>query len=425
MSSASVHDEVSRVGGFFASHPDLLVITDAAGAALDVNELARRTLPAELGAGASLVDCVHLEDRAAFEVAWAGLTSAIGAAPRLRFRGADGAYTSFVMSARRAEGQPWVYVQLSAPPPARDAERSGHEAEVEQSARILRAMLEEMNIAVWAVDQRGAYSFQEGKALLAMGLRPRQQLGESIFDIFDEASSAPTRRALDGEHVDLVVPIGGVIWETAIRPLRGEQGQIEGAFGISVDVTEREKARSEVETKVALIQRQQEVIRNLETPILQVWDRVLTLPMIGMVDSRRAARVMDDLLAAVAKGRARFAILDLTGVDVVDSATANHLIAMISAIRLLGAEGIITGLRPSVAQTVVALGLDLSSILTLASLRDGLSMAIRRMAGEEGGATASGGAGRAEDGRGGAADRESSRGGSAFGLGSGGGRGGR
>ncbi len=389
MSSASVHDVVSRVGVYFSSHPDLLVITDAAGAALDVNELAQRTLPAELGAGASLAECVHPEDRGAFEAAWASLTSATGAATSLRFRGADGAYTPFVMSARRAEGQPWVYVQLSAPPPARGAERSGRSAGVEQDARILRAMLEEMDVSVWAIDTRGAYTFQEGKALLAMGLRPRQQLGQSVFDIFDEQSNRPARRALAGEHVDLVIPLGDVIWETAIRPLRDDQGHIEGAFGISINVTEREKARAELETKVALIERQQEVIRNLETPILQVWDRVLTLPMIGVVDSRRAARVMEDLLAAVMKGRARFAILDLTGVEVVDTATANHLISLIRAIRLLGAEGIITGLRPNVAQTVVSLGLDLSSILTLATLRDGLAMAIRRMAAENLGTTTS------------------------------------
>jgi rsbT co-antagonist protein RsbR len=388
MNSASVHDSVSRVGGYFSSHPDLLVITDAAGAALDVNELARRALPAELSAGASLAACVHPEDRGAFEAAWAGLTSATGAAPRLRFRGADGAYTPFVMSARRAEGQPWVYVQLSAPLPARGAERPGRDTEVEQDSRILRAMLEEMDISVWAVDTRGAYTFQEGKALLAMGLRPRQQLGESVFAIFDEASSWPARQALDGEPVDLIIPLGDVIWETAIRPLRDERGHIEGAFGISINVTAREKARAEIESKVALIERQQEVIRHLETPILQVWDRVLTLPMIGVVDSRRAARVMDDLLAAVTRGHARFAILDLTGVEVVDSATANHLIRMIRAIRLLGAEGIITGLRPNVAQTVVSLGLDLSSILTLATLRDGLALAIRRMARENLGTSA-------------------------------------
>jgi PAS domain S-box-containing protein len=136
-------------------------------------------------------------------------------------------------------------------------------------------------------------------------------------------------------------------------------------------------------SQLALVQRQREVIRNLETPILQVWDKVLTVPMLGVVDSGRAARVMDDLLAAVTRDQARFAILDLTGVELVDTATAAHLLSLISAVRLLGAEGIITGIRPNVAHTVVSLGLDLSSIIAKANLREGLSFAIRCMSADE------------------------------------------
>jgi rsbT co-antagonist protein RsbR len=88
---------------------------------------------------------------------------------------------------------------------------------------------------------------------------------------------------------------------------------------------------------------------------------------------------MDDLLAAVSRTSARFAILDLTGVEVVDTATAYRLMGMIRAIRLLGAEGVLTGIRPTVAQTVVSLGVDLSGISTLASLRHGLAFCIRRL----------------------------------------------
>ncbi len=314
------------------------MITDAAGAALDVNELAQRTLPAELGAGASLAECVHPADRGAFEAAWAGLTSATGAATSLRFRRADGAYASFVMSARRAEGQPWVYVQLSAPPPAKSAERSGRDADVEQDARILRAMLEEMDISVWAIDTRGAYTFQEGKALLAMGLRPRQQLGQSVFDIFEEQSNRPARQALAGERVDLVIPLGDVIWETAIRPLRDEQGHIEEpSASASTSPSERRRGRARDQGRAHRAPaRGHPEPRDPHPPGLGPRAHA---PMIGVVDSRRAARVMEDLLDAVMKGHARFAILDLTGVEVVDSATANHLIGLIRAIRLLGAEG--------------------------------------------------------------------------------------
>jgi PAS domain S-box-containing protein len=143
--------------------------------------------------------------------------------------------------------------------------------------------------------------------------------------------------------------------------------------------TALEDNNRQLASQLALIDRQREVIRNLETPIIQVWDRVLTVPMMGVVDSGRAARVMDDLLAAVMRDQARFAILDLTGVEIVDTATAAHLLSLINAVRLLGAEGIITGIRPNVAHTVVSLGLDLSSIISKANLREGLAFAIRRM----------------------------------------------
>lgn len=144
-----------------------------------------------------------------------------------------------------------------------------------------------------------------------------------------------------------------------------------------------EENNRQLANQLALIDRQREVIRNLETPIIQVWDRVLTVPMMGVVDSGRAARVMDDLLAAVMRHQARFAILDLTGVEIVDTATAAHLLGLINAVRLLGAEGIITGIRPNVAHTVVSLGLDLSSIIAKANLREGLAFAIRRMGTDE------------------------------------------
>jgi anti-anti-sigma regulatory factor len=248
-------------------------------------------------------------------------------------------------------------------------------------------MLDHVNMVVWAIDAKGHYTFQEGKALGVMGLTPGQLIGQDLFTLYDESSTAGTRRALQGELTHNVIQLGDVFWENWLGPVRDDRGEINGAFGISLNATEMQRAKAELEARLQLIERQQEVIRNLETPILQVWDRVLTLPMIGVVDSRRAARVMDDLLGAVSRTQARFAILDLTGVDVVDTATANHLIAIIRGVRLLGAEGILTGIRPNVAQTVISLGLDLSGIVSLAHLRDGLSLAIRRMAAEKRGGT--------------------------------------
>lgn len=130
--------------------------------------------------------------------------------------------------------------------------------------------------------------------------------------------------------------------------------------------------------KVETIEKQARVIHELEAPIIEVWGKVLALPLLGVVDSRRAAGVMDRLLTAIVETQAEFAILDLTGVDVVDTGTANHIWSIIRAARLLGAEGIITGIRPTVATTMVNLGVDLSSVVTRARLRDGLSYCMQR-----------------------------------------------
>jgi rsbT co-antagonist protein RsbR len=237
-----------------------------------------------------------------------------------------------------------------------------------------------VDLVVWAIDESGRYTYQEGKALAAMGLVPRQNVGQNMFEVYGYETTEAAHGALAGERVHSVVQVGDIFWDSWMGPWRDKDGHIKGVIGVSLDVTEIQRTKADLESKRELIERQQDVIRNLETPILQVWDDVLTLPMIGVVDSRRAARVMDELLSAVTRYRARYAILDVTGVDVVDTATANHLLSMIRAVRLLGAEGILTGIRPSVAQTVVSLGVDLSNILTLSTLRDGLSMAIRRMA---------------------------------------------
>ena len=119
------------------------------------------------------------------------------------------------------------------------------------------------------------------------------------------------------------------------------------------------------------------IARELATPIIEVWDGVLTMPIVGLVDTARAAEIMDNLLQAVTRSRAGFAILDLTGVEVVDTGTASHLIQLIGALRLLGAEGILTGIHATVAQTMVSLGIDLSNVIVHATLRDALKHCIR------------------------------------------------
>lgn len=146
--------------------------------------------------------------------------------------------------------------------------------------------------------------------------------------------------------------------------------------------------------KMEVIERQSKAIRALEAPIIEVWSRVLVLPLVGALDSRRAAEIMNRLLAAIVEKRAGFAILDLTGTGDVDAPLAAHLLSLVRAVRLLGAEGIITGLRPAAAKAMVSLGIDLQDVTTLSSLRQGLDHCIERSRRGPGGGRSAGTPGR-------------------------------
>jgi anti-anti-sigma regulatory factor len=162
-----------------------------------------------------------------------------------------------------------------------------------------------------------------------------------------------------------------------IAALEGQLREAESALQGLDQILERE-ARE----KTALIERQSATIRALGTPVIQVWDEILCLPVIGTVDSARTAEMMQGLLEAIVRERARYAIVDLTGVLIVDTSTADHLIQLFRAARVLGVDSVLCGIRPAVAQTIVGLGLELGSVRTMRSLRDALKWCIRSRAAE-------------------------------------------
>ena len=131
-------------------------------------------------------------------------------------------------------------------------------------------------------------------------------------------------------------------------------------------------------TREAVIQRQQEEMLELSTPVVKLWDGVLALPMIGTLDSQRTQVVMESLLERIVETSAEIAIIDITGVPTVDTLVAQHLLKTVTAIRLMGADAIISGVRPQIAQTIVHLGLDLQGIVTKANLADALALALKR-----------------------------------------------
>jgi anti-anti-sigma regulatory factor len=136
--------------------------------------------------------------------------------------------------------------------------------------------------------------------------------------------------------------------------------------------------REDLQEKLNLIEAQGRTILELSTPALEIWDEVLVLPLVGTVDTLRAQQIIEVLLETIVKTQAAVAILDVTGVPVIDTAVANHLIKTIEAARMLGADVIVTGVNPENAQTLVKLGVDLAKVTAKSSLKVGLKLALAK-----------------------------------------------
>jgi rsbT co-antagonist protein RsbR len=133
------------------------------------------------------------------------------------------------------------------------------------------------------------------------------------------------------------------------------------------------------ESREGVIRRQQQEMMELSTPVVQLWDEVVALPLIGTLDSGRTQVVMETLLQRVVETGARIAIIDITGVPTVDTLVAQHLMKTVAATRLMGADCIISGIRPQIAQTIVHLGVNLNDIITKATLADAFQIALQRV----------------------------------------------
>ena len=131
-------------------------------------------------------------------------------------------------------------------------------------------------------------------------------------------------------------------------------------------------------SRESVIQRQQHELLELSTPVVELWHNVLALPLIGTLDSGRTQVVMQNLLEKIVSSGASIAIIDITGVPTVDTLVAQHLMKTVAAARLMGADCIISGIRPQIAQTIIHLGVDLSAVTTKASLADAFAIALKR-----------------------------------------------
>ena len=163
--------------------------------------------------------------------------------------------------------------------------------------------------------------------------------------------------------------------ETAFSIFVRELGEAKAELNQAL--AQQESINRELEGKLETIEMQQAAIRELSTPIIEVWAGVLCLPVVGIVDSQRSAEMTETLLETIVAKQARMAIVDITGIDVMDTKTADHFIKMARAVRLLGAECIVSGINPGIAQTLTHIGVDLTGVRTLRSLRDALQLYLR------------------------------------------------
>lgn len=164
---------------------------------------------------------------------------------------------------------------------------------------------------------------------------------------------------------------GGRFWANIIlTPLLDGAGHQIGFVKVARDLTERvERER--------LLERQRDEILELSTPVIQVWDRVLALPIIGTLDSQRASRLTENLLQKIAVDEAEFVIIDISGVPMIDTQVAHHLLKTVQGASLMGSESIISGVRPETAQAMVHLGIEMGNLRSRATLRDALQLALR------------------------------------------------
>lgn len=162
-----------------------------------------------------------------------------------------------------------------------------------------------------------------------------------------------------------------------------ELSSVESSINVMLDslkamFNENRRQNAEIERSLATIHAQRDAIRALSTPVIEVWDDVLVLPLMGRVDPDRCRDVLEALLSAIARTRTKCAILDLTGVESVDQGAAEGLVQVARGARLLGADCIVTGFSPAIARTIVDLGIEFDDLQTRRNLKAGLRAAMKR-----------------------------------------------
>lgn len=267
----------------------------------------------------------------------------------------------------------------TAPAKRRD---SGQSLSAEASKELLQILADNIGeYAILTLDPEGRVTTWTASAERLKGYKTEEIMGKhfSVFYTREDVEGGKCERELeaaarDGRFEDegwRLRKDGSRFWaNVVITALRDAQGNLKGFGKITRDATQRKQADER------LRQQNREVMEMATVPVVQVWEGILLVPLIGTLDSSRTQQMMERLLHRLTETSSQVALVDITGVPTIDTQTAQHLIETIKAVRYIGAEVVLTGVRPVIAQTLVHLGIDLSSAITRASLAAGLREAL-------------------------------------------------
>ncbi|MFL6622897.1 MAG: STAS domain-containing protein [Sulfurifustaceae bacterium] len=271
------------------------------------------------------------------------------------------------------------------------------EAATGSTAALLRELVAHLRQHRTELREEWARRITEAKLLTAMSKEEIFAEATSVYDNYVEALETGTFEALQayarnlseriiprGVQTDEVVGIVLLLRDVLARSLFAKYqadfqllNRILDAYEPAANRIANTVAVGFVQERERIIREQQEAIRELSTPVLQVRERLLILPIIGVMDPQRARQLTEQLLRGIRANRARVVVIDITGVAALDSNVANHLVQTVEASRLLGATVIVTGLSPEIAQTLVNIGVDLGKMNTVGDLQGGIEEAER------------------------------------------------
>lgn len=271
-------------------------------------------------------------------------------------------------------------------------ERKQLQDALSESQRLLQLMMDNLPQRISWKDGRLLYLGCNKSFAREAGVEaPGQIVGKSDFELpwsaHAERLQAADRRVIETgapEHVEEPIERehGDPGWSSESRiPVRDGEGQVIAVLSLSEDITERKRRAQEQErarVQDEIIRMQSELLAELSTPLIPVSQGVLAMPLVGPLDAARTALVMETLLRGIHRARARVAILDITGVRGVNEQVADAIARVARTVRLLGAEVVLTGVRPEVARALVESGFDLGGIVTEQSLESGIAYAARR-----------------------------------------------